>query len=525
MPRFGKVTAVTERPVGTTLAAPVTAGDTSITVDDISKLYWPAGGIRVGSQGFIYSVDAAANQDVDSIDDDEDAAGSDEQGTLTLTTQFQDSYGVDEPVVQFQGDIVVERIAHVQMPDSQEELVLRVPRGLWDRLPTGVRAETVSATVPETVALNMVDGEWEITDVIAESPSVDGSFLDVATIPVSTGQTAPGTGADLSTIGSETWSNPGNVLLSDGVFATATGSASTATTTAHSTTFRLVTSAANNTSVGSFDWSNLDGVLVIGGEFQTTASSVGDSHYLKLTDFGFNVPVGATITGVTALVARFGGSGGIVTDNSVRLVKGATISGADYASPAHWPSLARPQVYGGTNDLWGLTLAPSDVNASNFGVAISAHLAGTSPVANIDYVQIKVNYTTTDTTDKRSNTHYLKASNFGFSIPSTAVITGITADVERKASADSGNDYAADHEIKLIAGFTISPTNYATTAHWPTANTFTTYGGDLWGMELEPADVNSSGFGVLVSANVNNGVTASVDHIRVTVSYIPTGGG
>lgn len=96
-----------------------------------------------------------------------------------------------------------------------------------------------------------------------------------------------------------------------------------------------------------------------------------------------------------------------VTENSIKLVKGGVVTGNDKSTGAALPQNS-PDVYrsyGGALDMWGATLTPADVNASNFGVGVS--YAGDTTI-----------------------TDYLFATNFGFSIPSNALIDGIKAEAE-----------------------------------------------------------------------------------------------
>lgn len=117
------------------------------------------------------------------------------------------------------------------------------------------------------------------------------------------------------------------------------------------------------------------------------------SNYLKVTNFGFNVPNDATITGVTVSIERSSNTLNGTHDDSVKLVKGGAISGNDKANAAlEWPTSDAVATYGSSTDLWGLALAPSDVNSSNFGVVIAA-IADLASTAQIDYVSITVDWT------------------------------------------------------------------------------------------------------------------------------------
>ncbi len=526
MASFGNVVAVVDRGVGTTLAVAATAGDEVITVDDVSKLTWPKGGIRIGSEWHTYLVDAAPDESVDVIDADEEDEGYDEQGTLTIVPLLTNSYDVDEPVIQYQQSEVKERIATVLLPDQQEQLVLQVPRGLWDRLPAGIRQRDLT---PETVALEDVEGEWVMTDVVGEAPTVNAFYVDPNTLPA-TASAPAGAGADNLTYFSEAWANPGRVKLADDSWASAIGTSVTATVTAHNTGFQLPGTAANDSGTGSLPWSDVNNIKAksgggsggFTGEGPTLATSAtagpgtGNTQRLQATNFNFAVPPGATITGITVEVTRGATSPILVFDAIVKLIKAGSIVGTDKSSAAAWPGDWESTTYGG--DLWGTTWTPAQVNASDFGVSIQAtHAAST--LSFVDAIRVRVNYTTTSTTDHRSNTHFLMATGFNFGISNDALITAVTVEIERHASDDSGDDYVIDNEVRILSGGDVSAPA-AHSAHWPLADQVETYSGQLWGLQLYPEDVNSSTFGVWLSADVNAGVTAFVDQIKVSVSYV-----
>lgn len=122
--------------------------------------------------------------------------------------------------------------------------------------------------------------------------------------------------------------------------------------------------------------------------------------------------------------------------------------------------------------------------------------------------------------------HYLKATNFGFSIPSGATIDGIIVEIEKSTG---GSGTVTDDEVKIVkADGSIGTTNKALAGDWP-AEQYHTYGGatDKWGETWTDANINDVDFGVVISANRVTGTTPSarVDHIRITVHYTESGGG
>lgn len=118
------------------------------------------------------------------------------------------------------------------------------------------------------------------------------------------------------------------------------------------------------------------------------------------------------------------------------------------------------------------------------------------------------------------DSHYLKATNFGFSIPSGATINGIVAEIEKKT--DAGSD-TTDKRVRIIKGGTIGSTDKSSGTAWETSDATSTYGSssDLWGETWSHSDINGSTFGVAIAAGTSMAMmrTASVDNIQITVHY------
>jgi hypothetical protein len=114
----------------------------------------------------------------------------------------------------------------------------------------------------------------------------------------------------------------------------------------------------------------------------------------------------------------------------------------------------------------------------------------------------------------------LTPSDYGFSIPSNAVITGIVVAVSRKGSAANA---ITDSIIQLVINNFPAGDNLAVNEAWTTTNDTYTYGSstNLWGASWTPSLINDITFGVLVKAKNISAVqqTASVDWIGMTVYY------
>jgi hypothetical protein len=167
------------------------------------------------------------------------------------------------------------------------------------------------------------------------------------------GPNSPGTLADDASFGSVAWTNPGNAAASDNSYATVTATSAT--------------------------------VL---------------SHWLKATNFGFNIPAGSTVTNVKVEVERNYSGDTQAIDNGIKLVKGGVVSGNDKKNGAGvaWPGADAYAVYDFATDGtgWNVALTDSDVNAANFGVVFSASVTSAlgPSTGSVDHVRITLTYTT-----------------------------------------------------------------------------------------------------------------------------------
>ena len=97
-----------------------------------------------------------------------------------------------------------------------------------------------------------------------------------------------------------------------------------------------------------------------------------------------------------------------------------------------------------------------------------------------------------------ANSNYLDVTGFGFTIPATAIIRGISVSIERKASATNS---LKDDDVYIKKASCTDPcgTDHANTStYYGTSDSTDSYGSssDLWGKTWTAADVNSSSFGV-----------------------------
>jgi len=154
----------------------------------------------------------------------------------------------------------------------------------------------------------------------------------------------------------------------------------------------------NVDSVGTIDWADNGGSTDLEGakyyndstQDKITLQVSEVSHYLQATGFGFTIPTGATIRGISVGVFKSVESGS-VSCTSVQLVKSGTIVG-DNKAQGDWSSNYYSQ-YGDEESLWGSAWTVDDVNDPDFGFAISVTNTGAGEsVASIDYIEIIIYY-------------------------------------------------------------------------------------------------------------------------------------
>lgn len=117
-------------------------------------------------------------------------------------------------------------------------------------------------------------------------------------------------------------------------------------------------------------------------------------------------------------------------------------------------------------------------------------------------------------------TNYLKCTNFGFSLPTGAIITGIVINLKAQRLAGSNCTWTS---VKLVKGGTIQTTAKQSSAGAITGSySYTTVGDStsLWSDTWTVSDINGSGFGVAASLTASSFWTIhKCDCISITVYY------
>jgi hypothetical protein len=154
---------------------------------------------------------------------------------------------------------------------------------------------------------------------------------------------------------------------------------------------------SNLATTGTINWVNPGNILADDVSYATVSLSGGQvTRYLYGSSYGFSIPAGSVINGISVAIRRqIASSAGArrVRDASVRLVKAGAVVGNNYAyTTTDWPTSMTQITYGGATDLWGTTWTSADINATTFGVALSG-VANAGPNASIDDMQITVYFT------------------------------------------------------------------------------------------------------------------------------------
>lgn len=190
------------------------------------------------------------------------------------------------------------------------------------------------------------------------------------------------------------WDSINQVYKSDRIFSSVNLSLSQPMSTLANPT-KYTGTVINDAAVGTLAWTNptnAQGVAdsVVASRLFTAAGQI--TNYLNCQNFSAALPLGVYIVGIEVIgdiKVSFGSGGGLaygehiyadgyntdvfkgtVIDSSIRLIKGGVISG-DNKAKSQSIGIGGKFSWGASNDLWGLTFAPSDVNLTTFGAALS----------------------------------------------------------------------------------------------------------------------------------------------------------
>ena len=171
-----------------------------------------------------------------------------------------------------------------------------------------------------------------------------------------------------------------------------------------SVTFTTATTSAY-TDPSNIDWTTPANAEVSNDAYATALLTKGvaladTSFRLMLTgQSGADViPTNATITGITVSIEKSASGLAGCVDREIMLIKNGALAGNDKSLVPNWPSSDAVSTYGSSSDLWGNTLTPANVKASNFGVSLvtqaSSGTNGQTATVKVDAITMVITYTT-----------------------------------------------------------------------------------------------------------------------------------
>lgn len=116
---------------------------------------------------------------------------------------------------------------------------------------------------------------------------------------------------------------------------------------------------------------------------------------------------------VYAIASSFGNAN--IQDKVVKLTTSSGIVGSNLADIFTYWGVEGYVSNGSSSEKWGLSLTPSDINSTDFGMVLQVQAYN------------------------GTQSHYLKATNFGFSIPTNATVDGVLVEIEKYNPSASAN--------------------------------------------------------------------------------------
>ena len=157
--------------------------------------------------------------------------------------------------------------------------------------------------------------------------------------------------------------------------------------------------------------------------------------------------------------------------------------------------------------------------------SICANVTGVGTInwANVADARVEDTATATVGVNDGQISRYLRCTGYGFNIPTSATISGITVWIRREVDDNGGAP--RDYAVQLLKSTGLVAANKASATTYPETLTTVSYGNstDLWSTTWTPAEVNNGNFGVSFAA-YKSGTTGGsravgVDVIRVEVTY------
>lgn len=259
------------------------------------------------------------------------------------------------------------------------------------------------------------------------------------------------------------------------------------------------------------------------------ASGPANTAVLGCNNFGFSIPAGSQILGVQFTINASGAPGGVGGHMPFMelIYNNASLGTNQSSNPAFSGSSWTTLTTGGNGNDWGASLTPAMVNDPSFGAAF--YFYGSGPYqyeVETPAGSGNVSMSMTVWYVNPQQTNLLKITGFGFSLPSNAIIQGISVTISREATAYLGaSGVVTDTNVQLIKGGVVQSTNRSRGDSWPASWAPNSWGGstDLWGGTWLYSDINATNFGVAIAATVEGEALVSGTGVQIQVFYTLAG--
>jgi len=252
---------------------------------------------------------------------------------------------------------------------------------------------------------------------------------------------------------------------------------------------------ADDDTVGTISWSNVDNAKVSDGSYATAVlENADESHYINATNFGFSIPVDATINGIVVEIEKKASSStsNYIYDNVLKLRKSTGIVGSNLGILENpWSTVEAYQLYGGSSNLWGTTFTPAEINHSGFGVSLQvwAEMSSGNNTASIDHIRITVYYTeaTSSSTSLSSCSSSFSSSSCSSSFLSSSCSSSFSSSSYSSSfsssscsssfssSSSCSSSFSSSSCSSSFSSFSSSSSSVSSTFELPWSDNFSTY--------------------------------------------------
>ncbi len=299
------------------------------------------------------------------------------------------------------------------------------------------------------------------------------------------------------------------------------------------------------------NWLTVENMNAVDNNLGRTLSS---TNHVTLTHFDFEDLTGATIQGIevklraTYIIGRSPGDG---FDLDITLLyNGYSSAAPETKETAALQASLNYYTIGSSTDNWGRAWNPEDFSNANFGVKVEAPGSSSSIAAGIDYIAVKVHYSSTGWLTHRNETDNLNwltvenmnatDNNLGRTISSTNHVTLTHFDVEDltghtvqgievrlRATYIIGRSPGDGFDLDITAmynGYSSAAPETKETTALQAFHSYFALGGptDTWGRTWNPEDFSNANFGIKVEApGASSSTAVGIDLLVVKVYSTP----